>query len=353
MAEIYLNLSDGTSWSGKCDNFTSEPKEGEVVFTTANSGYPQAISDPSFAGQIIVFAFPPVGIYGVDTSNLEGLRPWAEAVIVNHIEETPEKTATQLSEWLKSWGIPLVHGIDTRNLILKFREHGTLMGRLSHKCEKPSIQMSSVSLVDKVSTPVTEIFGSGKKTIGILDLGVKRNIIREMESRNYRVINFPHSTNSQKLLSSDLDGLILSNGPGNPADLKEQVEKIKELLGKLPMFGICLGTQLLSLACGAKTTKLPYGHRGANHPVLEAQSGKTFVTSQNHGYAIVEDSLSGTGLDVTFRHLSDNTVEGICHREISAFGVQFHPEANPGPWDAKILFDRLLGFLGAFERTGS
>jgi len=349
MNDVWLTLSDGTSWLGKSDDRVPEV-EGEVVFTTANSGYPQAISDPSFKGQMIIFAFPPVGIYGVDTSNLEGLRPWATAVLVQHLENTPDEGTVQLKEWLKKYNIPLIHDLDTRNLILKFREKGTLMGRLADDVKPPSLQSLPETLVDEVSTDEIVTSGEGSRTIGILDLGVKRNIIRELSGRDCKVTLFPSSTDADTLLSSGLDGLVLSNGPGDPSVLEDQVAKVRKLLGKIPLFGICLGTQILALSCGAKTSKLPYGHRGANQPVLQTCSGRAYVTSQNHGYAIVEDSLEDTGLEIIFRHLSDGTVEGISHRDFCAWGVQFHPEANPGPWDARELFDIFLEMTGRNDR---
>ena len=343
--KYWLTLSDGTFWSGS-SRTPLQNIEGEVVFTTANGGYPQSLSDPSYKGQILVFAFPPIGIYGVDLDHLEGTRPWISAVIVQNLEISPVKEVVQLEQWLEQWNLPLLSDLDCRGLILHLRECGTLMGRISDDISIPSMNTLPNSLVSDVSVKEIISHGQGNTHIGILDFGVKQNIVRELEKRNCRVTLLPHNTSSEKILLSQLDGLILSNGPGDPSLLEEEVNTIKELLGKVPLFGICLGTQLLALSCGGKTAKLPYGHRGANQPVLEQSSGKGYVTSQNHGYAIIEETLEGTGLKTTFRHLSDGTVEGVEHEKFNAFGVQFHPEASPGPWDASILFDHFL------EKTG-
>jgi carbamoyl-phosphate synthase small subunit len=339
--KYWLTLSDGTFWSGLSRSATGG-LEGEVVFTTANGGYPQSLSDPSYKGQILVFAFPPIGIYGVDTDHLEGKRPWISAAVVQKLEECPEKDCVQLEEWLGKWDIPVLYDTDCRGLILHLRQSGTLMGRIDHNISVPGLSTLPLNLVSQVSTKEILTSGDGDLNIGILDFGVKHNIIRELEKRNCRVTLFPHHTPAEKILSCDLDGLVLSNGPGDPAVLEHEIDTIRSLLGKIPLFGICLGTQLLALACGAKTAKLPYGHRGANQPVLETGSGKGFITSQNHGYAIVEESLEKTELEITFRHLSDGTVEGVSHSRFNAWGVQFHPESSPGPWDASILFDTFL-----------
>jgi carbamoyl-phosphate synthase small subunit len=339
--EYWLTLSDGTFWSGS-SNTAFKDLEGEVVFTTANGGYPQSLSDPSYKGQILIFAFPAIGIYGVDSDHLEGERPWISAAIVQNLESTPVKEVLQLEKWLGQWDIPLLYGMDCRNLILHLREKGTLMGRISEEVRTPSIEALPGTLVSEVSTDEVRIFGKGDRHIGVLDLGVKHNILRELASRNCTVTLFPYDTPASQILSAGLDGIVLSNGPGDPALLSSEINNVKELLGKLPIFGICLGTQLLALSCGGRTAKLPYGHRGVNQPVLDLISGKGYITSQNHGYAVVEESLEGTGLKPTHRHLSDGTVEGVMHCKYNAFGVQFHPEASPGPWDAGILFDYFL-----------
>nr|HPI98603.1 carbamoyl phosphate synthase small subunit [Synergistales bacterium] len=290
MGNILLTLSDSTRWEG----FTDRPDidmEGEVVFTTANTGYPQAISDPSFHGQILVFAFPPIGIYGIDPDNLEGSRPWVSGVIIHQRERTPLKEVTQLEEWLNEWAVPLIYQMDCRNLVLHLREKGTLMGRLSEHGAAPQLACLPPSLIRDVSVTQVEYIGEKGKKVGIFDCGTKRNIIRELLQRNCRIVIFPHDTPADRILEEKLEGLILSNGPGNPADLEMETATIRALLGQIPLFGICLGTQLLAQACGGRTEKLPYGHRGANQPVLHLPTGKGYVTSQNHGYAIVEGSL--------------------------------------------------------------
>ena len=337
---VCLTLEDGTQWKGH-SSIPVTPREGEVVFTTSQSGYPQSISDPSYCGQILIFAFPLVNIYGVDKENLESPRPWTTGVLTQNIRRSPLPGTLQLEDWLRDWDIPLVTSMDCRGLILHLRSRGTLWGRLAEEAGTPE-EIPFTDHVARVS--LREIFREGEENrrIGILDCGMKEGIARSLLQRGYRVIRFPSDTSAETILAENLSGMVLSNGPGDPSVLSGEIATVRKLLGKLPLFGICLGTQILSLACGGNTFKLPYGHRGANQPVQDISTGKGYVTSQNHGYAIEEKSLDGTGLDIWFRHLGDGTVEGIRHREFPALGVQFHPEACPGPREANCLFDDFL-----------
>jgi carbamoyl-phosphate synthase small subunit len=343
MSESYavcLTLEDGTQWWGRSSRPIT-PREGEVVFTTSQGGYPQSISDPSYCGQILIFAFPLVNVYGVDTENLESSRPWTTGVLTQHIRRSPLPETLQLEEWLREWNIPLGEDMDCRGLILHLRSRGTLWGRLDSQAVPPQ-EVPFSDHVARVSSRKILRQGEGSLRIGILDCGMKEGIARSLRVRGCEVVRFPSDTSAEAILAEDLRGLILSNGPGDPSVLSQEIATVRQLVGQLPLFGICLGTQILSLACGGKTFKLPYGHRGANQPVQDITTGRGYVTSQNHGYAIEEESLKGTELDVWFRHLGDGTVEGIRHRKFPALGVQFHPEACPGPRDANHLFDTFL-----------
>jgi carbamoyl-phosphate synthase small subunit len=340
LEEVCLSLSDGAQWRGR-GRLYGEGVEGEAVFATAMSGYLQSITDPSYVGQILIFAFPPMGIYGVDHP-LESERPQPRAVVVGTLREAAE--GLSLSRWLEEHNTPLIAEVDTRSLVRHLREHGTAMGRISRNGEAPrTIELPP--LVSEVSTKEAAVWEGDGPTVAVMDYGVKMGIVRELVKRGCRVVRLPHDCDAKSALAFDPAGVILSNGPGDPSKLRDEVSVVRDLLGSVPIMGICLGNQLLALACGARTEKLPYGHRGANHPVCEISSGRGFVTSQNHGYAIVEESLHNTGLVATYRHLSDGSVEGVSHKEVPAWGVQFHPEACPGPRDVNFLFDRFVDSL--------
>lgn len=338
--EIFLTLADGSAWRG-CGEL-EKPVEGEVVFTTAMTGYPQTLTDPSYCGQIVVFAFPPIGIYGIDDDNLESRAVWHRGVIINTLDEENNGRFRNLSSWIKNYGVPLIEGVDTRSLILKIREVGSIMGRLDFKKKKPSIRELPHDMVAQVSCKKTQTLGEGALSVAVLDYGIKEGILRGLVKRGCRLIRFPNTSSAEEILSADADGILLSNGPGDPSVLDAEVSVVRQILGKKPLLGVCLGNQLLARACGAATHKLPFGHRGANQPVQETATGRGILTSQNHQYAVSEASLGGTGLEVAYRHLGDGTVEGLIHRELSAMSVQFHPEASPGPEDAGYIFDDFI-----------
>ncbi|MEG1823309.1 MAG: carbamoyl phosphate synthase small subunit [Cloacibacillus sp.] len=345
--KIFLTLSDGTVFQGV--GSISEPVEGEVVFTTASCGYPQTLTDPSYNGQIVVFAFPPIGVYGVDKENLEGRRAWVRAALTTRLDETENGRFGSLSSWMAENGRPLVSEIDTRQLILKIRACGSMMGRLDIAPVAPLASALEESLVSEVSCRKAEVYGDGAATIALMDYGVKENIIRSLTARGCRVIRLPHDTTAEDVLASGADGILLSNGPGDPAVLDGEAAEIAKMLGRLPILGVCLGNQLLARACGASTKKLPFGHRGANQPVLELSTGRGLLTSQNHQYAVDGDSLAGTELETAYTHLGDGTVEGLRHRRYDAVSVQFHPEASPGPQDASYIFDNFIDRVKAAE----
>ena len=339
MLDMEIILEDGSAWSGFGKGGTAQ---GEVVFTTASSGYPQALSDPSFAGQILVFAFPMVGNYGVDEEALESSRPWVRAIVVDSLEEG-RSLGTSLGEWLSLFDIPFMWGVDTRSMIRHIRSKGALMG-----CIAPSGEGFTVMGEGKghpvmdVSIATTEVIEGAGPTIVVVDYGLKHGIQRELSARGCRVVKVPHNTSSAEILSWKPDGVLLGNGPGDPSLLKEETEVVRALLGKIPLGGICLGLQVIALASGASTYKLPFGHRGTNHAVKECAGGRAFVTSQNHGYAVLDDSLEGTGLEITHRNLGDGSVEGLKSRDMRVVAVQYHPEGAPGPRDDDRFFEEFL-----------
>lgn len=342
MERVTLTLGDGTAWPGFSANGLTRA-EGEVVFTTASCGYPQSITDPSYNGQVLVFAFPLVGNYGVDEERLESSRPWVRGVIANSLTGE-SRLGPPLEEWLSRWGVPAVTGVDTRALIRHLREKGTAMGRLSEKPESPKETDLPHDLAIEASAPELVIHNEGGNgpRIALLDYGVKANIIREFLRRGCTVYQCPAGMDDTEVLSLRPDGVVLSNGPGDPSWLVPQVKTVANLMGRLPLWGICLGLQVMALAAGAKTYKLPYGHRGVNHAVAEVEGTRGWITSQNHGYAADGESLRGTGFSVSLVHLGDGSVEGIRSEKHRAWSVQFHPEAFAGPRDTGFLFDEFL-----------
>lgn len=344
-SRIFLTLADGSVWQGHGE--MDRPVEGEVVFTTAMNGYPQTLTDPSYCGQIVVFAFPPVGIYGVDGDSLESRRVWQRGVVINRLDEEKNGRFQSFSSWMKENGAPLIEGIDTRSLILKIREVGSIMGRLDFEIKKPVMTKLPDNMVTEVSCKQMETIGEGDVSIALLDFGVKEGILRSLNRRGVKLVRFPNTSSAEEILSAGCDGFFLSNGPGDPSVLDYEASVIKKILGRKPLFGVCLGNQLLARAFGASTRKLPFGHRGANQPVVDTVTGRGLLTSQNHQYAVAEESLGGTGLEIAYRHLGDGTIEGLVHKELSAASVQFHPEASPGPEDAGYIFDSFVARVRA------
>ncbi|TCS94600.1 carbamoyl phosphate synthase small subunit [Hazenella coriacea] len=353
-----LLLEDGTLFTGL--SFGSEGSSiGEVVFNTSMTGYQEILTDPSYCGQMITMTYPLIGNYGLTRDDYESLRPYAHGLIVREYAEYASnwRNEKSISTFLKEFGILGISGIDTRMLTRKIRNQGTMKGiittgdeplaelkeRLTHPLPQDQVQ--------RVSTKSIHISPNYGKRVVLIDFGAKHNIQRELFERNCEVISVPPYTSAEEILRFNPDGVILSNGPGNPKDLPEAVATIQKLLGKVPMFGISLGHQLFALACGADTAQMKFGHHG-NQPVQELLTGKTVITSQNHGYMVPRDSVPEELLTITHIAINGGTIEGLEHCEHPAFTVQFQPESAPGPLDSGYIFDRFIKLMDSFNRKG-
>jgi len=348
-----LILEDGTIMIGEA--FGGEiDKIGEVVFNTGMTGYQEILSDPSYCGQIITMTYPLIGNYGINRDDFESIMPSLSGLIVKEVADFPSnwRSGFSLDEYMKIKNIPGISGIDTRKLTKMIRERGTVKGVICSITKDPEMMLHQVratvlpkNQVQKVSTkkPYPSP-GRGFRVI-VVDFGMKHGILRELNNRGCDVIVVPHNTTAEEIMNLCPDGIMLTNGPGNPQNVPEAIQMIKEVLGKVPLFGICLGHQLFALACGAETEKMKFGHRGSNHPVKDLKTGKIALTSQNHGYTVNANSVIGTDMEITHIALNDGTVEGLKHKEFDAFTVQYHPEASPGPEDANYLFDQFITMI--------
>ncbi|WLR43601.1 carbamoyl phosphate synthase small subunit [Bacillus carboniphilus] len=348
-----LVLENGEVFVGKAFGSLKETI-GEVVFNTGMTGYQEILSDPSYCGQIVTLTYPLIGSYGINRDDFESINPSINGMIVKEVCDTPSnfRSSFGLDEYLKAKDIPGICSIDTRKLTRIIRQFGTLKGVICSIEEDVQLivkELKDHSLrTDQVSQVSTKTAypspGRGDRVV-LVDYGMKHGILRELNKRNCDVVVVPYHTTAEEILLLNPDGVMLSNGPGDPKDVPEAVEMIKGILGKVPLFGICLGHQLFALACGANTEKMVFGHRGSNHPVKELKTNKVALTSQNHGYTVQKDSIKDTDLTITHLALNDGTIEGLKHSFYPAFTVQYHPEASPGPEDANELFDDFLNLM--------
>ncbi|MHB1418818.1 MAG: glutamine-hydrolyzing carbamoyl-phosphate synthase small subunit [Bacillota bacterium] len=352
-----LVLEDGTVFQGQAFGYPGKTS-GEVVFNTGMTGYQEVLTDPSYTGQIVTMTYPLIGNYGINEEDEESRGPKVRGLVVREFCSYPSnwRSTETLEDYLKRYRIPGIFGIDTRALTRKIRSHGTMRGVISSReedvhnpeqliLEAASLTVNGPELVRAVTTPEAyHIPGEGLR-VAVLDFGIKQNILRVLRGIGCDLTVFPSRATVSEVLAVDPDGIFLSNGPGDPKDVPEAIETIKALVGKKPIFGICLGHQILGLAMGADTYKLKFGHRGSNHPVKDLASQRVYITSQNHGYAIKAETLPES-LAVTHVNLNDGTVEGMTHRELPIYSVQYHPEAAPGPEDSRYLFDRFMENMG-------
>ncbi|WP_017471823.1 carbamoyl phosphate synthase small subunit [Amphibacillus jilinensis] len=342
-----LILEDGTVFTGEALGDLNE-KQGEIVFNTGMTGYQEILSDPSYCGQMVTMTYPLIGNYGINRDDFESINPSIHGLIVKEMCDQPSnfRHEMRLDTYLASKGIPAISGIDTRQLTKKIRQHGTMRAVLTgvKSAQTEAVNWSPIikDQVKRVSTKNPYVVPGRGYRVVLVDFGMKHGILRDLTKRNCHVTVVPYWYSAQDIMALKPDGLMLTNGPGDPKHVPEAINMIKAILGRVPIFGICLGHQLLALACGANTEKMKFGHRGANHPVKDLQLNRAFLTSQNHGYAVKADSLNDTDLMLTHVAINDETVEGISHRYYSAFSVQYHPESSPGPEDTSYLFDQFI-----------
>lgn len=374
MEKAMLALEDGRVFQGYAMGARGE-RDGEVVFNTSMTGYQEVLTDPSYKGQIVVMTYPLIGNYGINSEDVESFRPHVEGFVVKELSPVPSSWRQQksLEEYLQQYGIIGMQGVDTRALTLHIRSRGAMKGIIS------SIDLDELSLVEKArlspgligrdlvrEVSCKEPFGWDEPgrwdmanpflpaglerparpyRVAAMDYGIKYNILRKLVNAGCEVHVLPANATPEQILEIEPEGLFLSNGPGDPEGVPYAIETVRALLGRLPIFGICLGHQLLGLAFRGRTFKLKFGHRGANHPVMDLGTGKVDITCQNHGFCVDIESLKGKGLEMTHINLNDQTLEGMRHVEWPIFSVQYHPEASPGPHDAHQLFQRFIQMM--------
>jgi len=356
-----LALEDGKIFRGK--SFGSKGESfGEVVFNTSMTGYQEILTDPSYKGQIVTMTYPLIGNYGVNKEDVESFRPFTEGFVVKEYSKIASNWRSQqsLGEYLKENNIIGIEGVDTRAVTLHIREAGSMKAVLSTedidekslvKKAKASRGLVGIDLVKDVTcTKKYEWSKKGKYNVIVLDCGIKFNTLRILAAHNCKVTVVSAKTSCQEILNLQPDGLLLSNGPGDPAAVSYVIETVRGLIGKLPIFGICLGQQMLGQALGGKTFKLKFGHHGGNHPVKDLKTGKVSITVQNHGFCVDIDSLNKKEIEITHINLNDRTLEGLRHKKLPLFSVQFHPESSPGPHDAMYLFEEFIGMIKKYKK---
>ncbi|MCM3086472.1 carbamoyl phosphate synthase small subunit [Bhargavaea ginsengi] len=355
MKQGYLILETGEVFEGLLAGEFSGETEGEVVFNTSMSGYQEIITDPSYAGQIIVFAYPLIGNYGVSGEDDESVSPHLRGIVTGEMSSDlhHHRATGSLQGMMEENRLPCLTDIDTRSLVRTIRKKGTVRGVISERKDAVVQAGEDGAMFDRVTTNKVKTYGNRGPHVVLLDYGYKKSILDYLLEQRCKVTVVPYHHSIQGIRGLNPDGVVISNGPGNPEHAADQIEKIRELTDSFPTLGICLGHQLIAMAYGAKTTKLHFGHRGGNHPVKDLTTGKTYITSQNHGYVVQEETIDNDLFEVSFRNINDGSVEGLLHKKKPVLAVQFHPEGHPGPLDTVFIFEQFVGRLKESRLSGT
>lgn len=350
----YLHLANGSTFEGV---LLTKPNmkafTGEIVFFTGMTGYQEVLTDPSYKDQIVVFTYPLVGNYGINEYDFESKQPHVAGVIVyeGNMHYSHYQAEYSLKDYLDKWNIPLLSQVDTRAVVKNIRKEGSMEAAIAAQPEF-NFELGKRKLdpvVAEVSTKKIESFGHGEKHVVLIDFGYKKSILDSLLQQNLRVTVVPFDTTYEQIKQLEPDGILLSNGPGDPKALEYLLDNIKEVISTYPTMGICLGHQLASLAFGGNTKKMLFGHRGANQPVVDVKTNRVYMSSQNHSYEVDEASLVGTPLEVRLKNVNDGSVEGVMHKELPIFTTQFHPEANPGPMESSIYFSDFVNMINEYS----
>lgn len=353
--QAILALEDGAVFTGEAFGATGEIW-GEVVFNTGMTGYQEVLTDPSYCGQIVVMTYPLIGNYGIIKEDSESKKSYVRGLIVRENCQNPSnwRLSETIDSFLAKEKVIGLAGIDTRALTKRLRSSGTMRGVISTEnltaqslieLARTCPHLTGQELVQTVADKEVSVLPGDGRRVVLIDFGAKKNIARSLQEWGCQVIIVPPTTTAADILAFQPAGVMLSNGPGDPIDVPYAVATVRELIGKLPLFGICLGHQILGLALGAKTYKMKFGHRGANHPVQDLETGRVYISAHNHGFSIAEESLAGLDVVVSHRNLNDGTVEGLKHKHLPIFSVQYHPEASPGPRDSEYIFAQFMDMM--------
>ena len=350
----YLHLANGSKFEGELlTKANAKTITGEIVFFTGMTGYQEVLTDPSYKDQIIIFTYPLVGNYGINEYDFESKKPHVAGVIVyeGNMHHSHYQAQYSLKEYLDKWNIPLLSGVDTRAVVKKIRKEGSMEAAITSEIDYTfeSCATGLPAYVAEVSTQEVLSYGKGQKHVVMMDFGYKKSILDALLQQDLRVTVVPFDTTYEQIKALEPDGIMLSNGPGDPKQLEYLLPNIKQVISNYPTMGICLGHQLTSLAFGGDTKKMLFGHRGANQPVVDLKTTRVYMSSQNHSYEVDEASLTVTPLEVRFRNVNDGTVEGVLHKELPIFTTQFHPEANPGPMESSVHFSEFLQMINEYS----